>query len=284
MDKVKVAQITAAPVARRGHPGRPVSAVRLSRGDPRGHRAHAADGANRRPDDIVWCPICCPAPASTIACAELGDKQNWFDSSDLSTMYHATYGPEFYRVLHQAVHAEFRLRKASAHASAIYRPWTLRSKHLRQVASALFNGLKLPVLRWQLDHRAGRARVVPGQGRPWATGSQATTTALAWLGQAINRTLCPARRVPSDEPPQQPPFVCLWTSSGDDDLTIEEIGRRGRLPAPSGRNWWAPGGAAAASRYSRWRDCFGGRAWPHLLTSGIGPGRAPPMWRAGLSE
>jgi hypothetical protein len=73
------------------------------------------------------------------------------DSNDLETMYHATYGPEFYRVLHQAVHAEFRMRRASAAVTAVAHPWTLRPIHARQLASAAFNALKLPVLRWQVN-------------------------------------------------------------------------------------------------------------------------------------
>jgi anaerobic magnesium-protoporphyrin IX monomethyl ester cyclase len=94
-----------------------------------------------RPDDI-GVSVSYPLPGTRFydrVRAELGDKRNWIDSSDLSTMYHATYGPEFYRVLHQTIHAEFRLRKA------------LRSLRLRQAGSALINGLRLPLLRWQLD-------------------------------------------------------------------------------------------------------------------------------------
>jgi radical SAM superfamily enzyme YgiQ (UPF0313 family)/glycosyltransferase involved in cell wall biosynthesis len=94
-----------------------------------------------RPDDI-GVSISYPLPGTRFydrVRAELGNKRNWIDSSDLSTMYHATYGPEFYRVLHQAVHAEFRMRK-----------WASRPLRVRQAGSAVLNGLKLPLLRWQL--------------------------------------------------------------------------------------------------------------------------------------
>ena len=43
---------------------------------------------------------------------ELGDKQNWVDSDDLSMLYRGPFPTEFYRVLHGRVHYEFRTRKA----------------------------------------------------------------------------------------------------------------------------------------------------------------------------
>ncbi len=82
--------------------------------------------------------------------AELGAKQNWFDSSDLETMYHATYSPEFYRVLHSAVHAQFRVQRVGPLAAALARPWRLRPRHLRLAATIAANLIVLPVLRWQL--------------------------------------------------------------------------------------------------------------------------------------
>jgi radical SAM superfamily enzyme YgiQ (UPF0313 family)/glycosyltransferase involved in cell wall biosynthesis len=106
-----------------------------------------------RPDDI-GVSVSYPLPGTPFYArvrAELGNKRNWVDSNDLETMYHATYGPEFYRVLHQAVHAEFRMRRASAVISAAAHPWTLRPAHARQLASAAFNALKLPMLRWEVN-------------------------------------------------------------------------------------------------------------------------------------
>ena len=50
---------------------------------------------------------------------ELGVKQNWFDSSDLATMYKATYAPEVYRRVHGLVHHEFRARKSASALSAL---------------------------------------------------------------------------------------------------------------------------------------------------------------------
>src|SRR5205085_12173293 len=103
-----------------------------------------------RPDDI-GVSVSYPLPGTRFydrVRAELGQKRNWFDSNDLETMYHATYGPEFYRVLHQAVHAEFRMRKAARAVAKAWRPWAVRPAHARQLVSAATNALKLPLLRW----------------------------------------------------------------------------------------------------------------------------------------
>lgn len=109
--------------------------------------------------------------------AELGVKQNWVDSNDLETMYHATFSPEFYRVLHSAVHAEFRLRKSGSLLSALVRPWTLRPRHARQAAAIVANVVALPLLRWQLNQLArGVSKTPPapmsGLGLPDAAVAQ----------------------------------------------------------------------------------------------------------------
>jgi anaerobic magnesium-protoporphyrin IX monomethyl ester cyclase len=129
-----------------------------------------------RPDDI-GISISYPLPGTPFherVRAELGVKQNWFDSNDLAALYHATYSPEFYRVLHSAVHARFRLHKVRALARAILRPWTLRTRHVRQAVSILTNLVRLPFLRWELMvlSRSGddtRPGPMPGLRRPGAT-------------------------------------------------------------------------------------------------------------------
>jgi radical SAM superfamily enzyme YgiQ (UPF0313 family) len=73
--------------------------------------------------------------------AELGRKQNWFDSDDLAMMYRATYQPEFYRVLHRVVHHEFRLRRLT-------RRW--RFSNLRHAAAWIYNRVALPVAERKL--------------------------------------------------------------------------------------------------------------------------------------
>ena len=79
---------------------------------------------------------------------QLGVKQNWVDSNDLSTMYKATYAPEVYRGVHGLVHHEFRARK-SAHAlsALLKRPWAARPRHARRVASWIYNRAALAIRR-----------------------------------------------------------------------------------------------------------------------------------------
>ena len=82
---------------------------------------------------------------------ELGAKQNWFDSSDLATMYKATYAPEVYRRVHGLVHHEFRARKSANALTALTRnPWTVRPMHVRRAASWLYNRAALAIKRRQV--------------------------------------------------------------------------------------------------------------------------------------
>jgi anaerobic magnesium-protoporphyrin IX monomethyl ester cyclase len=100
-----------------------------------------------RPDDI-GVSVSYPLPGTTFyqrVHAELGQKQNWVDSSDLAMMYRATYVPDFYRVLHRLVHAEFRARRAVGQ---------LRRGRLRAAAAAAIHRLSLPILRRRLDRLA----------------------------------------------------------------------------------------------------------------------------------
>lgn len=82
---------------------------------------------------------------------ELGVKQNWIDSSDLATMYKATYAPEVYRRVHGLVHHEFRARKsANALMQLARRPQQFRPVHLRKAASWMYNRAALAITRQQL--------------------------------------------------------------------------------------------------------------------------------------
>ena len=82
---------------------------------------------------------------------ELGIKQNWFDSSDLSTMYKATYAPEVYRRVHGLVHHEFRARKSADALTALAKsPWDLRPAHARRAASWIYNRAALAMTRRRL--------------------------------------------------------------------------------------------------------------------------------------
>ena len=79
---------------------------------------------------------------------ELGVKQNWVDSSDLSTMYKATFSADVYRRVHGMVHHELRAHRSGRVLSTLWRqPWTIRPAHLRRAASWLYNQAALSLLR-----------------------------------------------------------------------------------------------------------------------------------------
>lgn len=87
---------------------------------------------------------------------QLGAKQNWVDSSDLSTMYKATYTPEVYRRVHGLVHHEFRARRSATALSVLaHSPWRMRPAHLRKAASWIYNRAALAVTRRLLMHPRG---------------------------------------------------------------------------------------------------------------------------------
>lgn len=82
---------------------------------------------------------------------ELGVKQNWIDSNDLSTMYKATYAPDVYRRVHGLVHHEFRARKsANALTHVARRPLEFRPTHIRKAASWIYNRTALALMRQRL--------------------------------------------------------------------------------------------------------------------------------------
>jgi anaerobic magnesium-protoporphyrin IX monomethyl ester cyclase len=69
-----------------------------------------------RPDDI-GVSVAYPLPGTKFfkqVQAQLGTKTNWSDSEDLSMMFQGAYTGEFYRALHDALHAEVDSWKARA--------------------------------------------------------------------------------------------------------------------------------------------------------------------------
>jgi anaerobic magnesium-protoporphyrin IX monomethyl ester cyclase len=63
---------------------------------------------NTRPDDI-GVSVSYPLPGTKFferVQAQLGEKTNWADSEDLSMMFQGAYTNEFYRALHDALHAQ----------------------------------------------------------------------------------------------------------------------------------------------------------------------------------
>jgi anaerobic magnesium-protoporphyrin IX monomethyl ester cyclase len=98
--------------------------------------------------------------------AQLGHKQNWFDSDDLAMMYRATFEPEFYRVLHHVVHHDFRSRRDQSHLRALStRPTTLQAADLRRLASWAYHRAALPFARRELRRLARAPRSAPSPGR-----------------------------------------------------------------------------------------------------------------------
>jgi anaerobic magnesium-protoporphyrin IX monomethyl ester cyclase len=112
-----------------------------------------------QPDDI-GISVSYPLPGTVFhdrVRAQLGLKQNWVDSDDMSPMYRAPFSAEFYRLLHRRMHSEFRLRKAARSWPVVWHPWSWRPAHVRVAASALKHAGLLPVLRWRLDRLARTA-------------------------------------------------------------------------------------------------------------------------------
>jgi radical SAM superfamily enzyme YgiQ (UPF0313 family) len=111
-----------------------------------------------QPDDI-GISVSYPLPGTPFydrVRTQLGLKQNWTDSEDLTPMYQAAFSDEFYRVLHRAVHARFRLDKAAKLRMLLWHPWRLRPSHARLAVSAMKYAGQLPALRWRLNRLAQR--------------------------------------------------------------------------------------------------------------------------------
>ena len=98
---------------------------------------------------------------------ELGEKQNWVDSSDLEMLYRGPFTTAFYRQLHVVLHKEFRSRKTwQALKKALRQPGQLRPFHLRQLAAILYRLATLPFAQRQLNRLAhipheGALRLTP---------------------------------------------------------------------------------------------------------------------------
>jgi anaerobic magnesium-protoporphyrin IX monomethyl ester cyclase len=76
--------------------------------------------------------------------AELKEKQNWTDSDDLAMMYHATYSPSFYKLLHRYVHSRYRIKRGWEHLKKL-------NFKLRPLASMFYHAPLSLIQSWQLD-------------------------------------------------------------------------------------------------------------------------------------
>lgn len=103
-----------------------------------------------QPDDI-GISVSYPLPGTTFFNAvreQMGQKQNWVDSSDLAMMYDGPFTTEFYRQLHTVVHKEFRSRRTLAQ---------LRAGHpvtLRRALAMPYQAATLPLARRRLRQLA----------------------------------------------------------------------------------------------------------------------------------
>ncbi|KAA3606233.1 MAG: radical SAM protein [Calditrichaeota bacterium] len=70
---------------------------------------------------------------------QLGEKQNWEHSQDLEMMFSGTYSTEFYRVLYDVVHSDFRMRKYLEEVKG--KPFSKETPI--KMAKAVFNGVNL---------------------------------------------------------------------------------------------------------------------------------------------
>jgi hypothetical protein len=70
----------------------------------------------------------------------LKEKKNWTDSDDLAMMFHGTYPPAFYRVLHRYVHGRYRIQRGIELGKRILRhPVWPKLKNLKTLASMLYH-------------------------------------------------------------------------------------------------------------------------------------------------
>ena len=108
-----------------------------------------------RPDDI-GVSVSYPLPGTPFyerVQAQLGARENWVDSDDLAMLYRGPYATAFYRVLHRAVHAEFRRSRLIENRG---RTWALRR------LGYLWQTVKLAVARAQLAWLRRRPSAAPG--------------------------------------------------------------------------------------------------------------------------
>lgn len=132
------------------------------------------------PDDI-GVSVSYPLPGTKFHArvrAELGSKQNWFDSNDLAMLYRATYEPGFYRAVHRVVHHEFRATRYATHLGAVaHGARAPRLGDLRAAAAWIYHraSLRTAARRLATLARAPQAPAVPSRLLPLLTRGAAST-------------------------------------------------------------------------------------------------------------
>ncbi len=109
------------------------------------------------PDDIGM-SVSYPLPGTRFfenVSTQMGDKQNWSDSSDLAMMYEGSFSTKFYRQLHVVLHKEFRSRKGWRELKGmLHHPTSLRLWHIREAIASAYRLGTLPLERVKLNHLA----------------------------------------------------------------------------------------------------------------------------------
>jgi radical SAM superfamily enzyme YgiQ (UPF0313 family) len=116
-----------------------------------------------RPDDI-GVSVSYPLPGTKFferVQAQLGDKTNWSDSEDLSMMFQGAYTDEFYRALHDALHAlvdswhtgnakgPSKVRDADPHPGNLWTRVVELEKSCRSTRPAVAASLASPLVQLQ---------------------------------------------------------------------------------------------------------------------------------------
>jgi radical SAM superfamily enzyme YgiQ (UPF0313 family) len=137
-----------------------------------------------QPDDI-GISVSYPLPGTPFydrVRADLGEKQNWFDSADLAMMFQATYPQPFYRTLHRLVHRRLRCRRTARELrQRLARPWTVRPGDLYRAADWLWARVASIGDRWHLRHLA--AAPVPDANRTRVRAALSPAAAAVPTGQ-----------------------------------------------------------------------------------------------------
>ncbi len=75
---------------------------------------------------------------------QLKEKQNWTDSDDLAMMYHATFSPAYYKILHRYVHSRYRIKRG-------WEQLKKRKFKIRSLASMVYHAPLSIVQEWRLN-------------------------------------------------------------------------------------------------------------------------------------
>ena len=99
--------------------------------------------------------------------AEMGEKRNWEVSEDLEVMFHGTFEPEFYRLLHAFTHKKLRIWQGRELLGRLRsHPWIIRPAHARLLAASTYHASTIRRLESDLTRLAAtRDREDPAEER-----------------------------------------------------------------------------------------------------------------------